>query len=70
MLEAHDNYSIFMAISERVGFNSRGKTLYKRGPNSEEVFYEGKRVVDNDLPIILSRYRQFRKSPHVLPPPA
>jgi len=68
--DGEHNYSIFMAISERVGFNSRGKTLYRRGPNSEEVFYEGKRVVDNDLPIILSRYRQFRKSPHVLPPPA
>ena len=64
------NYSVFMAIADRVGFNSRGKTLYKRGPDGEEILYKGRKLVDNDLPIVLSRYRQFRKNPHVSPPPA
>ena len=64
------NYSIFMAISDTAGYNSRGRTLYRRSPDGEEVLYKGRRLVDNDLPIVLSRYRQFRKSPHVSPPPA
>lgn len=44
-----------MAIAEKVGINSRGRTLYKRGPDGEELLYEGRRLVDTDLPIILSR---------------
>lgn len=66
----HLDYSIFMAICETAGYNSRGRTLYKRGPDGEEILYKGRRLVDNDLPIVLSRYRQFRTSPHVSPPPA
>ncbi len=64
------DYSVFMAIPECAGFNSRGRTLYKRGPDGEEILYNGRRLVNNDLPIVLSRYHQFRKSPHVSPPPA
>jgi type I restriction enzyme M protein len=63
------NYSVFMAIAEKVGISSRGRTLYKRGPDGEELLYEGRRLVDNDLPIILSRYRQFRESPLASPRP-
>lgn len=64
------NYSVFMAIAEKVGVDSRGRTLYRRGPDGEEIRYQGRRLVDNDLPIVLTRYRQFRQSPHISPPPA
>lgn len=31
------DYPVFMAVAERVGFDRRGTTLYKRGPDGEEL---------------------------------
>ena len=31
------DYSIFMAVAEKVGFDRRGNTLYKRSPEGEEI---------------------------------
>jgi len=75
------DYSVFMATAERVGFDRRGNTLYKRSPEGDEIIKEvetiemitvrGKKVVrklkrkqkivDDDLPVIAERYREFRE---------
>lgn len=34
------DYPVFMAVAEKVGFNRRGSTLYKRGPDGEELIEE------------------------------
>ena len=34
------DYPVFMAVAEKVGFDRRGNTLYKRGPDGEELIVE------------------------------
>lgn len=34
------DYPVFMAVAEKVGFDRRGNTLYKRGPDGEELVTE------------------------------
>ena len=38
------DYPIFMAVAEKVGFDRRGNTLYKRSPEGEEI------VEDEEVP--------------------
>jgi type I restriction enzyme M protein len=38
------DYSIFMAVAETVGFDRRGNTLHKRGPDGRELWQEEKQV--------------------------
>ena len=33
------DYPVFMAVAEKVGFDRRGATLYKRGPDGEELVH-------------------------------
>jgi type I restriction enzyme M protein len=35
-----DDYAVFMAVAEKVGFDRRGSTLYKRHPDGEEILME------------------------------
>jgi type I restriction enzyme M protein len=34
------DYPVFMAVAEKVGFDRRGNTIYKRGPDGEELVEE------------------------------
>ena len=34
------DYPVFMAVAEKVGFDRRGNTLYKRQPDGEEILIE------------------------------
>jgi type I restriction enzyme M protein len=36
-LGAKQDYPVFMAVAEKVGFDRRGNTLNKRGPDGEEI---------------------------------
>ena len=38
------DYSIFMAVAEKVGFDRRGNTLYKRSPQGEEITRDAEQV--------------------------
>jgi type I restriction enzyme M protein len=75
-------YPVFMAVAEKVGFDRRGNTLFKRSPDGEEILEEveevervrangqlvtrtlrrKKKKLDDDLPMIASAYREFRKN--------
>jgi type I restriction enzyme M protein len=35
---------VFMAVAEKVGFDRRGNTLYKRSPDGEEILEEVEEV--------------------------
>ncbi|MGH3696591.1 MAG: methylation-associated defense system DNA methyltransferase MAD2 [Pseudonocardiaceae bacterium] len=80
-LGAPQDYPIFMAIAEQVGFDRRGNPVYHRSPDGEIIMTEqiereririnGRSVdrvlhrkrpeLDNDLPLIAKRYREFRQ---------
>lgn len=73
-------YPVFMAVAEKVGFDRRGNTLYKRHPDGEEIIEEyeeeqdvrvrgetqtrtvrrRRKILDDDLPVIGEKYREFR----------
>ncbi|WP_375478382.1 class I SAM-dependent DNA methyltransferase [uncultured Nostoc sp.] len=75
------DYPVFMAVAEKVGFDRRGNTLYKRTPDGEEIVVVkekieririGERIIerplkrkekilDDDLPVIAEKYREFRQ---------
>ncbi len=38
------DYSVFMAVAEKVGFDRRGNKLYKRTPDGEEILEESEEV--------------------------
>lgn len=76
-----EEYPVFMAVADKVGFDRRGNKLYKRTPDGEEIleprqFTERfhrksgwvertltrqEKIVDNDLPVIAAKYREFLK---------
>jgi type I restriction enzyme M protein len=35
-----NDYAVFMAVAEKVGFDRRGNTLYKRHPDGEEILHD------------------------------
>lgn len=43
-LGAAKDYSVFMAVAEKVGFDRRGNTLYERSPDGEEILKDVEEV--------------------------
>jgi type I restriction enzyme M protein len=43
-LRGAKDYPVFMAVAEKVGFDRRGNTLYKRSPDGEEILEEVEEV--------------------------
>ena len=41
---ATKDYPVFMAVAEKVGFDRRGNTLYKRSPDGEEILEDVEEV--------------------------
>jgi type I restriction enzyme M protein len=68
--KAPQNYSVYMAQVDEVGYDSRGKTVYARMPDGELIQREGTSQVNNELPAVLAHYWQFQMSCEVKPPPA
>lgn len=66
---APHNYSVYMAVVEQVGYDSRGRTVYTRTPDGELQKLAGERQVNNDLPAVLANFWRFQTSGEVDPPP-
>jgi type I restriction enzyme M protein len=61
-MEKDEDYEIFMAIANRVGHDKDGKPLYKMDKSGRYILDEyGKRIIDDDLPEIVKRFRLFKK---------
>ncbi len=63
-LGATTDYPVFMAVAEKVGFDRRGNTLYKRSPDGEElvtdiVEIERIRIGDQEVTRTLSRKQKI-----------
>jgi type I restriction enzyme M protein len=57
----NEDYEIFMAIAERVGHDKNGKIIFKMDKQGNYVVdSEGNKIIDDDLPIIASKYKEFK----------
>lgn len=57
------NYNLFMAIAEKAGHDKNGKVIYKMDEKGDYILDKaGRRIVDDDLPIIAERYKEFRQN--------
>lgn len=54
------DYRIFMAISNKVGQNSRGETMLRKDINGEPIVVDGQLQLDEDLSDIAECYHKFR----------
>lgn len=60
-LKDDEEYEVFMAIAQKVGHDKNGKRTYRINNRGELILGDdGKGIVDDDLPEIASRYRQFK----------
>lgn len=58
-----DDYPIFMAVSEAVGHDRRGISLYKKDASGKDLLDENNnKVIWNDLPEILEKYREYERT--------
>ena len=56
-----EDYTLFMAMANKVGHDKNGKTTYEMNGKGEYIVDEnGNKIVDDDLPNITERYRLFR----------
>ncbi|WP_353933354.1 N-6 DNA methylase (plasmid) [Okeanomitos corallinicola TIOX110] len=55
-LSVAEDYPIFMAVADKIGFDSRGRRLFRPITKEQE-----NREIDNDLPIIIEEFKQFIK---------
>lgn len=70
-----DPYPIYMAIAHKIGYDRRGKTIYRQEKDGTDIVHEEKiinpvtkevvginkeRIIANDLPDIVSDYLNFR----------
>jgi type I restriction enzyme M protein len=56
-----EDYEIFMAIAERVGHDKNGKIIFKMDKQGNYIVdSEGNKIIDDDLPIIASKYKEFK----------
>ena len=57
-----DSYPVFMAVSEAVGHDRRGLSLYKKDDNGNDLLDDNnEKVIWNDLPEILAKYKEYEK---------
>ena len=60
-LEKKD-YPIFFAVIEKIGYDIRGRTVFKKDEKGEPIKDEkGNFVIDTDIPEIIESFREFRR---------
>jgi len=56
-----EDYEIFMAIARKVGHDKNGKIIFKMDTQGNYVVdSKGNKIIDDDLPIITSKYKEFK----------
>ena len=48
------DYSIFMAVADKIGFDSRGRRLFRLITNGQQT-----QEIDSDLPLIMEEFKRF-----------
>ncbi len=58
----HEDYEIFMSVSNAVGHDRRGNPLYLKDDSGKpKVDDSGKKLINNDLPKILSDWEKYKR---------
>lgn len=56
-----EGYPIFMAVAEKIGYDVRGRKIFKRDENGKVVKNErGEPIIDTDIPNIIEKFHEFR----------
>lgn len=57
-----EDYPIFMAIVEKIGYDIRGREVYKRNEKGEILLDEkGEKIIDTDVGEVIEKFREFKK---------
>jgi len=57
-----NDYPIFMADAEKIGYDVRGRTIFKRDDEGNVIKDErGEPIVDTDIPEIVRKFDEFKK---------
>ena len=70
----HKNYKIFTAVIEKIGYDIRGRTVFKKDDEGniikkeiDVLSHDGARqkqllpIIDTDIPDIIERFKKFKK---------
>jgi type I restriction enzyme M protein len=56
------NYPIFMAICEKIGYDIRGRIVYRRNEKGEILVDEnGEKIIDTDVAEAIEEFREFKR---------
>jgi type I restriction enzyme M protein len=55
------DYPIFMGIIEKIGYDIRGRAIYKRNEKGEVIKKDGKPIVDEDVSLIIEKFGKFKE---------
>jgi type I restriction enzyme M protein len=62
-----NKYNFFMGIAEKAGHDKNGKEVYKMDEDGNYILdQKGKPMVDDDFPIIIERYKEFKSNGSIL----
>jgi type I restriction enzyme M protein len=55
------DYPIFMGIIEKIGYDIRGRDIYKRDERGEIIKKDGEPVIDEDISLIIREFKKFKE---------
>jgi len=56
------DYLVFMSIVEKIGYDIRGREVYKRNEKGEILIDEkGGKIIDSDMAEVIEKFREFKK---------
>ena len=59
------DYPIFMGIVEKIGYDIRGRAIYKRDEKGEVIKKDDKKVVDEDVSLVIEEFKKFKEKYNV-----
>jgi type I restriction enzyme M protein len=55
------DYPIFMGIIEKIGYDIRGRDIYKRNERGEIIKKDGESVIDEDVSLVIEEFKKFKE---------
>ena len=55
------DYPIFMGIIEKIGYDIRGRDIYKRNERGEVIKKDSEPVIDEDVSLIINEFKKFKE---------
>ena len=55
------DYPIFMGIIKKIGYDIRGRDVYKRNERGEIIKKDGEPVIDEDVNLVIEEFNKFKE---------